>query len=223
MGLNGVDNGRIWFHNARVPRDNMLDAFASVDERGNYSSSIPSVSKRFGTMVGGLTTGAPQHGCSLPALWALVSRCTHAGLELLWSAILWHTCCIAVAYILYHTAAALHQACYSPPTAHHAGRILIGQGAIDACKIGLTIAIRYSAMRPQFGDKLIIEYLTHQRRLMPGLASTYAHHLAMANLKDLFCAKRPEDAKIIHVLSSGLKAASTWSRVEVGGSAGVCV
>ena len=57
MGLNGVDNGQIWFDHVRVARDAMLDAFASVDELGNYSSSIPSVSARFGTMVGGLTTG----------------------------------------------------------------------------------------------------------------------------------------------------------------------
>lgn len=25
MGLNGVDNGQIWFDNVRVPRDAMLD------------------------------------------------------------------------------------------------------------------------------------------------------------------------------------------------------
>jgi hypothetical protein len=35
----------------------MLDAFASVDASGRYSSTIPSVGARFGTMVGGLTTG----------------------------------------------------------------------------------------------------------------------------------------------------------------------
>jgi hypothetical protein len=29
------------------------------------------------------------------------------------------------------------------------GRLLIAQGAIDAMKIGLTIALRYSAARPQ--------------------------------------------------------------------------
>jgi acyl-CoA oxidase len=40
-----------------VPRDALLDAFASVDEAGTYSSKIPTVSARFGTMVGGLTTG----------------------------------------------------------------------------------------------------------------------------------------------------------------------
>ena len=43
----------------RVPRDALLDAFASVAADGAYSSAIPSVSQRFGTMVGGLTTGAP--------------------------------------------------------------------------------------------------------------------------------------------------------------------
>jgi acyl-CoA oxidase len=95
--------------------------------------------------------------------------------------------------------------------------MLIAQGAIDACKLGVTIALRYSASRPQFGAKLILDYLTHQRRLMPALAATYAHHLAMAGLKDVFCARRPQDAKLVHVMSSGLKAAATWSRVEVGG------
>jgi hypothetical protein len=64
-----------------------------------------------------------------------------------------------------------------------AGRILIAQGAVDACKIGTTIAIRYAAQRPQFGDKLIMDYLTHQRRLLPGLASTFALHLGMKHLK----------------------------------------
>jgi acyl-CoA oxidase len=57
MGLNGVDNGQIWFDSVRVPRNAMLDRYASVDAAGTYSSPIPTVSARFGTMVGGLTTG----------------------------------------------------------------------------------------------------------------------------------------------------------------------
>ena len=61
--------------------------------------------------------------------------------------------------------------------------MLIGQGAIDAAKIGVTIAIRYACARPQFGEKNIMEYLTHQRRLLPALATTYALHLAMQRLK----------------------------------------
>ena len=59
-GLNGVDNGQIWFDHVRVPRDALLDRYASVAADGTYSSPIPSVAQRFGTMVGGLTTGVPH-------------------------------------------------------------------------------------------------------------------------------------------------------------------
>ncbi|EFJ48478.1 hypothetical protein VOLCADRAFT_104659 [Volvox carteri f. nagariensis] len=150
MGLNGVDNGRIWFDNVRVPREDMLDAFASVSPDGTYSSSIPSVSQRFGTVVGGLTTG----------------------------------------------------------------RVLIATGGVDGVKLALTVAIRYSCSRTQFGDRPIMDYVTHQARLLPPLAQTYALHLALGHLKTLTAARRPADAKAIHVLSSGLKAAATWGRVE---------
>lgn len=150
MGLNGVDNGRIWFAGLRVPRDAMLDAYASVSPEGVYASPIPGVAQRFGVTVGGLTTG----------------------------------------------------------------RVLIAAGAVDASKIGLTIAIRYGLARPQFGSKAIMEYVTHQDRLLPALAQTYALHLAMGALKELFCRGRAEDAKLVHVLSSGLKASATWGRVQ---------
>ena len=57
MGLNGVDNGQIWFDHVQVPRDALLDRYASVSADGEYSSSIKSVAQRFGVTVGGLTTG----------------------------------------------------------------------------------------------------------------------------------------------------------------------
>lgn len=63
------------------------------------------------------------------------------------------------------------------------GRILIAQGGVDSLKIGLFNAIRYSCQRPQFGDKVIMSYVTHQQRLLPLLANTYALHLAMGSLK----------------------------------------
>ena len=66
-----------------------------------------------------------------------------------------------------------------------AGRMLIAQGAIDASKIGVTIALRYACARPQFQDKRIMEYLTHQRRLLPALATTYAMQLQSLRLKVL--------------------------------------
>jgi alkylation response protein AidB-like acyl-CoA dehydrogenase len=56
---------------------------------------------------------------------------------------------------------------------------------VDACKIGVTIAVRYSASRPQFGDRPILAYITQQRRLFGGLATTYAMHLAMLALKQI--------------------------------------
>jgi alkylation response protein AidB-like acyl-CoA dehydrogenase len=66
------------------------------------------------------------------------------------------------------------------------GRLLIAQGGVDALKIGVTIALRYSCQRPQFGDKVIMNYLTHQDRLLPILANAYALHLAMGSLKVSF-------------------------------------
>jgi acyl-CoA oxidase len=56
-GLNGVDNGRIWFEDVRVPRANLLDRFASIDEAGTYTSPIPSSARRFFTMLRTLVAG----------------------------------------------------------------------------------------------------------------------------------------------------------------------
>ncbi|MCH7846353.1 MAG: acyl-CoA dehydrogenase family protein, partial [Acidobacteria bacterium] len=56
-GLNGVDNGRIWFDNVRVPRTALLDRFASIDDDGEYVSDIPNPDRRFFTMIGTLVGG----------------------------------------------------------------------------------------------------------------------------------------------------------------------
>ncbi|MEM6785479.1 MAG: acyl-CoA dehydrogenase [Bacteroidota bacterium] len=57
MGLNGVDNGRLWFDQVRIPRENLLDRFASVSEDGTYDSPIPSEGRRFFTMLSTLVGG----------------------------------------------------------------------------------------------------------------------------------------------------------------------
>ena len=57
MGLNGVDNGRIYFDQVRIPRENLLDRYGSVDEAGKYSSPIENPTRRFFTMVGTLVQG----------------------------------------------------------------------------------------------------------------------------------------------------------------------
>lgn len=64
MGLNGVDNGRIWFDKVRIPRENLLDRYAGVSEDGEYSSPIPSAGKRFFTMLGTLVAGRISVGAA---------------------------------------------------------------------------------------------------------------------------------------------------------------
>ncbi|MFG2392275.1 acyl-CoA dehydrogenase [Streptomyces lavendulae] len=57
MGLNGVDNGRIWFDGVRVPREALLDRFADVTPEGCYESAIDDPNRRFFTMLGTLVQG----------------------------------------------------------------------------------------------------------------------------------------------------------------------
>jgi acyl-CoA oxidase len=57
LGLNGVDNGRIWFRNTRVPKIELLNRFAEVMDDGKYRSDIKSNNSRFFTMIGTLVNG----------------------------------------------------------------------------------------------------------------------------------------------------------------------
>ena len=56
VGLQGVDNGAMRFTNVRIPRDNLLDRFATVDRGGKYTSPY-SPSRRFAATLGELTGG----------------------------------------------------------------------------------------------------------------------------------------------------------------------
>jgi acyl-CoA oxidase len=56
-GLNGVDNGDIWFDAVRVPRENLLNRFADVTEGGAYTSEITNPTRRFFTTIGTLVAG----------------------------------------------------------------------------------------------------------------------------------------------------------------------
>jgi acyl-CoA oxidase len=57
IGLNGVDNGRLWFDGVRVPRTNLLDRYAVVTDNGRYFSDIENPDRRFFTMLGTLVQG----------------------------------------------------------------------------------------------------------------------------------------------------------------------
>ncbi|XP_073293502.1 acyl-coenzyme A oxidase 2, peroxisomal [Primulina huaijiensis] len=57
VGLNGVDNGALRFRSVRIPRDNLLNRFGDVSRDGKYTSSLPSISKRFAATLGELVGG----------------------------------------------------------------------------------------------------------------------------------------------------------------------
>lgn len=48
VGLNGVDNGFIMFHNFKVPRKNLLNKMCDVTPDGKFVSTIKDQRKRFG-------------------------------------------------------------------------------------------------------------------------------------------------------------------------------
>ncbi|WP_421896274.1 acyl-CoA dehydrogenase [Marinoscillum sp.] len=151
MGLNGVDNGKIWFDQVVIPVENMLDKFASIDADGKFKSPITSDNRRFFTMLGTLV----------------------------------------------------------------GGRIGIPRSGLSAMKSGLTIAIRYGDKRRQFGPENaaevpILNYRTHQRRLMPLLAESYAIHFSLQYLTDRFLDRSEEDMQEIEAMAAGLKSFATW-------------
>lgn len=96
------------------------------------------------------------------------------------------------------------------------GRIGIPRSGLSAAKSGLTIAIRYGDQRRQFGPEgatevPILNYRQHQRRLMPLLATVYAHHFALQYLTKRFLERTEEDIQEIEALAAGLKAVATWN------------
>ncbi|MDT7829515.1 acyl-CoA dehydrogenase [Pricia sp. S334] len=57
LGLNGVDNVKIWFDQVSVPRENLLNKHGEITTEGQYRSKIENPNKRFFTMLGTLVGG----------------------------------------------------------------------------------------------------------------------------------------------------------------------
>jgi acyl-CoA oxidase len=155
LGLNGIDNGRIWFDQVRIPRDNLLDRHAHVTDEGEYESPIPSATKRFFTMVGTLV----------------------------------------------------------------GGRVSVAAASVTAMKTALSVATRYGVRRRQFGpageaEVPIMDYRTHQRRLMPRIAKAYALSFAINHLKDRYLERTGEDQREVEALAAGMKAYASWAAVD---------
>src|SRR5690606_1431421 len=81
-GLGGVDNGRIMFDRVRIPRENLLNRYGSVDEEGVYTSPIESRNARFFTMIGTLVRGRVSvGGAARAAAEVALSIAVRYGLE----------------------------------------------------------------------------------------------------------------------------------------------
>jgi len=96
------------------------------------------------------------------------------------------------------------------------GRIGIPRAALSAAKSGLTIAIKYACKRKQFGPEggsevSILNYRTHQRRLMPLLANAYGLHFSLQYLTQRYMQKTEEDMQEIEAIAAGLKSFTTWN------------
>ncbi|MHC8503793.1 acyl-CoA dehydrogenase family protein [Pseudonocardia artemisiae] len=103
------------------------------------------------------------------------------------------------------------------------GRISVAGGAGSAAQKALAIAVRYGETRRQFSDPatgeevVVLDYLAHQRKLLPALATTYALHFAQEELVSAMHdvqapgAASDEDAqRALETKAAGVKAVGTW-------------
>lgn len=102
------------------------------------------------------------------------------------------------------------------------GRISVAGTAGSATKLGLEIALRYGDARRQFenpgtGDETpVLDYLGHQRKLLPALAKTFALHFAqeelVSTLHDVQTSEQRDERaqRELESRAAGLKAVSTW-------------
>ncbi|WP_243417911.1 acyl-CoA dehydrogenase [Actinomycetospora cinnamomea] len=106
------------------------------------------------------------------------------------------------------------------------GRVSVSGSAVGAASLAQTIAVRYGEARRQFAapgsdeEITVLDYLAHQRKLLPGLARTYALRLAQNELVEMLHdiqttreAGGTVDEKRQRELESraaGIKALTTW-------------
>ena len=101
------------------------------------------------------------------------------------------------------------------------GRISVSGGAGAATRLALTIAVRYGERRRQFRppgsdeEVVVLDYLAHQRRLLPALAKSYALLFAqnemVAALHDGSAGSDDDRAqRELETRAAGIKAVTTW-------------
>ena len=163
MGLNGVDNGRIWFDERPRAARGAAQPLRRRQRRRRLLEPDRESGRRFFTMLGTLVQG----------------------------------------------------------------RVCVGAAAVSVAKSALTIAVRYGLRRRQFGpaagDEVpILDYRSHQRRLMPLLATHLRAALRPGRadrgastrvFRDAETAGR-RSARELESLAAGMKATASWHATE---------
>ncbi|MBC3194759.1 acyl-CoA dehydrogenase family protein [Pseudonocardia sp. C8] len=104
------------------------------------------------------------------------------------------------------------------------GRISVAGGAGGAAQKALALAIRFGERRRQFADPstgeeiAVLDYLAHQRKLLPALATTFALHFTQDDLVARMHAIQAPGAapagareqRILEQSAAGIKAIATW-------------
>ena len=98
------------------------------------------------------------------------------------------------------------------------GRVSVAGSAGSAAKRALAIAVRYAEVRRQFarpaGDEVVLlDYLAHQRKLLPAVATSYALHFAQGGLVGTLndIGEGAEEAqRELESRAAGIKAVATW-------------
>ena len=99
------------------------------------------------------------------------------------------------------------------------GRISIAGAGLAIGRNALTIAVRWGERRRQFGtgldmDTPLMDYLTHQRRLLPAIARSYALQSVHDHVTRLYVQQLTEPdrdrQREVEALAAGLKAVATW-------------
>lgn len=99
------------------------------------------------------------------------------------------------------------------------GRLCVPVAGLSAAKKALNIAIHFAFTRKQFGppgkaEQSIMDYPTHQKKLMPLIANAYAYHFTHQHLLHEFEQNANNNQQEIEALAAGLKALSTWNTTE---------
>lgn len=47
IGLNGIDNAALKFHNVRIPSENLMNRYCDIDEKGEFKHDIKGIQQRF--------------------------------------------------------------------------------------------------------------------------------------------------------------------------------